>query len=105
MTEKSELRAIKKEARRAQHQAAREREKIELADMKAERKAKEAKFKASIKDGYVTDEKGNRIRRYSLPEKILDNKPLSYSITAVFVLIVVIAFLLTVTNNGFFGVG
>jgi len=84
----NKARKAHKKARRKAMEAAEENQR---AAKTAARKREEAVFKESIKDGYVVDGNGERLRRYSLAEQILDNKPVSYTIAALAVVVPLLA--------------
>jgi Fe2+ transport system protein B len=90
----------KRKERKARSIREKQEEKELLAERREAKRRKEAEFKASIIDGYVTDKDGNRLRRYSAAERFLDNKFLAWG-SAVGFMLLMFAALLIATNGKF----
>ncbi|MDR3135928.1 MAG: hypothetical protein LBU07_00585 [Coriobacteriales bacterium] len=85
------LNKAKRSSKRARHQAQEAAEKARRAAQKADKKRREAAFKATIVGNQIVDENGRPVRPYTLAERILDNKALSYGIAVGFLLLCLLA--------------
>jgi hypothetical protein len=85
--DRNELNKAKRAAKKARSRARETAESAKRAAKKEDKRRQTAAFRATIQGDYVVDETGKPIRRYTLAERILDNKVISYSIAIGFLLV------------------
>jgi hypothetical protein len=86
-----ELNKAKKAAKKARRQAQDAAEQAKSAAVREEKRRREAAFKQTIVGNQIVDEDGVPIRRYSLAERLLDNKKIGYGMAVGFLLLCLLA--------------
>jgi uncharacterized iron-regulated protein len=96
---RKEINRAKKLAKKARSQALEAERKARNAAKKADQQRAAFALQQSIVDGWVVDETGKRIRKYSLAEKLIDNKVIGYGIGFGFIFLCVGLFVFLYSIN------